>query len=182
MQTPIKLRTYTHPHSRGTAEEKNWKTKEKARTRRQKKIQGRWELVANAGDRSSLMTRRGTHHCLPLLHPQRYRQFSLPVWLRDPRLLLILLLPTIDRLNQAHLLLLSSALYSNILSQAWLCSALLFKLHPNWHFKIFSSGMNSLLCLSWDGGELTLNNWGYIVSISLKRGERFVCLICQPPP
>lgn len=84
---------------------KNWKTKEKARTRRQKKIQGHWELVANTGDRSSLMTRRGMHHCLPLLHPQRYRQFSLTVWLRDPRLLLILLLPTIVRLNQAPILL-----------------------------------------------------------------------------
>lgn len=35
------------------------------------------------GEESSLVTRRTTHHCLSLLHPQCYRQFSLVVWLRD---------------------------------------------------------------------------------------------------
>lgn len=106
-QTPIKPRTHTHPlsgdcgyiylgHSRG----ENLKTKERARTRRQPKMQGLGELVANAGDGSSLVTRRATHHCLPLLHPQCFRQFSLPVWLRDLFPLLILLLPTKDKLNE----------------------------------------------------------------------------------
>lgn len=59
------------------------KTKERRRTRRQQKIQGLRKLVANMGEESSLVTRRTTHHCLPLLHPQCYRQFSLAVWLRD---------------------------------------------------------------------------------------------------
>lgn len=105
--TPIKPGTHTHPlsgdcgyiylgHSRG----ENLKTKERARTRRQPKIQGLGELVANAGDGSSPVTRRATHHCLPLLHPQCFRQFSLPVWLRDLFPLLILLLPTKDKLNE----------------------------------------------------------------------------------
>lgn len=66
----------------GTAEEKTWKLKRR-RTRRQRKIQGLRELVANMGEESSLVTRRTTHHCLSLLHPQCYRQFSLVVWLRD---------------------------------------------------------------------------------------------------
>lgn len=120
---PIELNTYTRPLSRGCGyiylghslgRGENWKTKAKARTRRQEKIQGRRERVANAGDRSSLVTRRATHHCLPLLHPQCYRQFSLPVWPRNPLPLLILLPPTIDRLNedglQATVLLVPNAL------------------------------------------------------------------------
>lgn len=102
-QAPIKPRTNTHPLSRdrgyiylGHGGE-NLKTKERARTRRQQKIQGLREVVA--GDGSSLVTRRATHHCLPLLHPHCYRQFSLPVWLGDLLPLLILLPPTKDKLN-----------------------------------------------------------------------------------
>lgn len=109
-------RTYTHPlsgdhgyiylgHSRG----ENLKTKERARTRRQQKIRGLRELVASAGDGSSLVTRRATHHCLPLLHPQCCRQFSLPVWLPDLFPLLILLPPTKDKLNEDAVLLVSTA-------------------------------------------------------------------------
>lgn len=116
----IEPRTHTHPLSRdhgyiylGHSRGENLKTKERARTRRQQKIQGLRELVANAGDGSSLVTRRATHHCLPLLHPQCCRQFSLPVWLPDLFPLLILLPPTKNKLNedgiQAAVLLVSTS-------------------------------------------------------------------------
>lgn len=63
-------------------------------------VSGRWEWVANAGDRSSLVTRLACRYRItasPYYIHNATGNFLSPVWLRDPLPWLILLPPTIDR-------------------------------------------------------------------------------------
>lgn len=66
-------------------------------------VSGRWEWVANAGDWNSLVTRWAWQKriaAFPYYIHRATGNFLSPVWLRDPRPLLVLLPTTMDELNE----------------------------------------------------------------------------------
>lgn len=109
-QTPIELKTYTHPLSRGSVIFASGRVKAEEKTGKLRRRRGGtgevsdcWERVANAGDRGSLVTRRAWRKritAFPYYIHNATGNFLSPVWLRDPLPLLILLPPTIDGLKE----------------------------------------------------------------------------------